>query len=128
MQPICLITGASAGIGAALARVFALHGHALVLTARREAQMRAHADAIAAAGHKRPQVIAADLGAADGPARLAEALERQGLEPEIVVNNAGYGLFGAIEEINEAEARAQIETNLFGALWVTQAALPFMRA
>jgi NAD(P)-dependent dehydrogenase (short-subunit alcohol dehydrogenase family) len=47
---------------------------------------------------------------------------------DVVVNNAGYGLFGAIEEISEAEARAQLETNLFGALWVTQAALPIMRA
>jgi len=47
---------------------------------------------------------------------------------DVVVNNAGYGLFGTIEEVSEAEARAQIETNLFGALWVTQAALPIMRA
>src|ERR1019366_4752680 len=47
---------------------------------------------------------------------------------DVVVNNAGYGLFGAIEEVSEAEARAQLETNLFGALWVTQAALPIMRA
>ncbi|MGB2920026.1 MAG: SDR family oxidoreductase [Mycobacterium sp.] len=47
---------------------------------------------------------------------------------DIVVNNAGYGQFGFIEEISEAEARAQIETNVFGALWITQAALPFLRA
>ncbi len=47
---------------------------------------------------------------------------------DIVVNNAGYGHFGFIEELTEQEARAQIETNLFGALWVTQAALPFLRA
>jgi NAD(P)-dependent dehydrogenase (short-subunit alcohol dehydrogenase family) len=47
---------------------------------------------------------------------------------DVVVNNAGYGLFGMIEEISEAEARAQIETNVFGALWVTQAALPHLRA
>jgi NAD(P)-dependent dehydrogenase (short-subunit alcohol dehydrogenase family) len=47
---------------------------------------------------------------------------------DVVVNNAGYGLFGLIEEVSEAEARAQIETNLFGALWVTQAALPHLRA
>jgi NAD(P)-dependent dehydrogenase (short-subunit alcohol dehydrogenase family) len=46
---------------------------------------------------------------------------------DVVVNNAGYGLFGAIEEVTEKEARAQIETNLFGALWVTQAALPYLR-
>src|ERR1700712_289340 len=46
---------------------------------------------------------------------------------DIVVNNAGYGHFGMIEELTEDEARAQIETNLFGALWVTQAALPYLR-
>src|SRR6201988_2449744 len=47
---------------------------------------------------------------------------------DIVVNNAGYGHFGFVEELTEAEARAQIETNVFGALWVTQAALPYLRA
>src|SRR5262249_48684566 len=47
---------------------------------------------------------------------------------DIVVNNAGYGHFGFIEELSEQEARDQFETNLFGALWVTQAALPFLRA
>ncbi|NIL75573.1 SDR family oxidoreductase [Rhodococcus sp. B10] len=46
---------------------------------------------------------------------------------DIVVNNAGYGLFGFVEEVSELEARDQLETNVFGALWVTQAALPFMR-
>lgn len=46
---------------------------------------------------------------------------------DIVINNAGYGHFGMIEELSEDDARSQIETNLFGALWVTQAALPFMR-
>lgn len=46
---------------------------------------------------------------------------------DIVVNNAGYGLFGMVEEISEKEAREQMETNFFGALWVTQAALPIMR-
>ena len=46
---------------------------------------------------------------------------------DIVVNNAGYGQFGMVEELSEQEARDQIETNLFGALWVTQAALPFLR-
>ena len=46
---------------------------------------------------------------------------------DIVVNNAGYGQFGFVEELSEEEARAQVETNVFGALWVTQAALPFLR-
>jgi NAD(P)-dependent dehydrogenase (short-subunit alcohol dehydrogenase family) len=47
---------------------------------------------------------------------------------DIVVNNAGYGHFGFIEELSEQEARDQIETNVFGALWITQAALPYLRA
>jgi NAD(P)-dependent dehydrogenase (short-subunit alcohol dehydrogenase family) len=47
---------------------------------------------------------------------------------DVVINNAGYGQFGMVEELSENEARAQIETNLFGALWVTQAVLPALRA
>jgi NAD(P)-dependent dehydrogenase (short-subunit alcohol dehydrogenase family) len=47
---------------------------------------------------------------------------------DVVINNAGYGHFGMIEELSESDARNQIETNLFGALWVTQAALPYLRA
>jgi NAD(P)-dependent dehydrogenase (short-subunit alcohol dehydrogenase family) len=58
---------------------------------------------------------------------VAQARERFG-RIDIAVNNAGFGLFGAVEEVSEAEAREQIETNLFGALWVTQAVLPIMRA
>jgi NAD(P)-dependent dehydrogenase (short-subunit alcohol dehydrogenase family) len=46
---------------------------------------------------------------------------------DVVVNNAGYGQFGMVEELSERDAREQIETNLFGALWVTQAALPYLR-
>lgn len=58
---------------------------------------------------------------------IAETHKRFG-RLDVVINNAGYGLFGTIEEVSEQEARAQIETNLFGALWVTQEALPIMRA
>lgn len=47
---------------------------------------------------------------------------------DVIINNAGYGQFGLIEELSEGEARDQFETNVFGALWVTQAALPFLRA
>jgi NAD(P)-dependent dehydrogenase (short-subunit alcohol dehydrogenase family) len=59
-------------------------------------------------------------------AAVAQAHERFG-QLDVIVNNAGYGQFGMVEEISEAEARAQIDTNLFGALWVTQAALPYLR-
>jgi NAD(P)-dependent dehydrogenase (short-subunit alcohol dehydrogenase family) len=59
-------------------------------------------------------------------AAVAAAHERFG-RLDVVVNNAGYGLFGTVEEVSEAQARDQIETNVFGALWVTKAALPYLR-
>jgi NAD(P)-dependent dehydrogenase (short-subunit alcohol dehydrogenase family) len=83
--------------------------------------------------------LAAKFGAAILPLRLdvtdreaafaavAKAQETFG-RLDVVANNAGYGQFGFVEELSESEARDQIETNLFGALWVTQAALPFLRA
>ena len=59
-------------------------------------------------------------------AAIARAHEHFG-RLDVVVNNAGYGQFGMVEELSEAEPRAQMETNFFGALWITQAALPFLR-
>src|ERR1700740_1376957 len=91
-KPVTLITGASAGIGAALARGFAPRGNEIALVPRRTAQLAALADEIAAAGHARPHAIAIDLAERDAAGHVAERLLALGLEPEAVVNNAGFGL------------------------------------
>jgi uncharacterized protein len=110
-EPVCLITGASTGIGAALAWQFAKGGHALVLTARRQAQLEALAGAIAAAGYAAPVVIGADLATHAGIDGLAAALNERGLEPAIVVNNAGFGLFGEAAELDRERQLAMIDLN-----------------
>jgi uncharacterized protein len=109
--PVCLITGASAGIGVALAWQFARNGHALVLTARRGARLESLADEIAGAGHARPLTIAADLATEAGIDGLAAALSARGLEPAIVVNNAGFGLFGRARVLERQRQLAMIDVN-----------------
>jgi uncharacterized protein len=110
--PVALITGASSGIGAAFARLLAERGHECALAARRADQLTTLADAIAAAGHKLPHVIALDLGARDGPARLVGELAARGLEPAIVVNNAGFGLRGPAAYLDRTEQLAMIDLNV----------------
>lgn len=112
MRPITMITGASAGIGAALAHVFARHGHELVLVARREPRLAELADAIAATGRKRPITLPLDLAQPDAIDRISEGLGMFEVEPEIVVNNAGVGLVGAAAEIDQAEQLAMIDLNV----------------
>src|SRR5262249_32524442 len=94
LRPVTVITGASAGIGVALARVFARHGHELALVARREQQLHALADEIAAGDTRRPIVIVADLLKPGAAKDIGDALMEQGAEPQFVVNNAGFGLVG----------------------------------
>src|SRR5215831_1983408 len=100
-RPVTVLTGASSGIGAALARVFAEHGHELALVARREPELTALADEIAA-NRKRPLVLAIDLSRSDAPARISHELIARGLEPAVVINNAGFGLGGAASALDRA--------------------------
>jgi len=121
---VWFITGTSRGFGRVWAEAALARGDRVAATAR---DVKTLAPLTERYG-ERVAPIALDVndkakvGAAINQARAAFG------RLDVVVNNAGYGLFGAIEEISESEARAQIETNLFGALWVTQAALPIMRA
>jgi len=111
-NPVTVVTGASVGIGAALARVFARNGHEVALVARREKEMTLLATEIAVWAKHKPHVIAADLQRSDAPARIAHELLGRGLEPAIVVNNAGFGLHGAAAEIDRAEQLAMIDLNV----------------
>jgi len=112
LRPITVITGASAGIGVALARVFAQHGHELALIARREDRLHALADEIAATGARRPMVIAADLLKAGAARLIGEALAAQGAEPQFFVNNAGFGLVGLASARDRDEQLEMIDLNV----------------
>lgn len=112
LRPVTVITGASAGIGVALARVFARHGHALALIARRADRLNALADEIAATGAARPIVIVDDLAQAGAGARIAAALAAQGAEPQYMVNNAGFGLVGLAAVRGRDEQLPMIDLNV----------------
>ncbi len=118
------ITGASSGFGAAFVQHALELGDNVVATARR-------VEAIQVLAEREPRrvlPVALDVtlpGQADRA--VQQALERFG-HIDVLVNNAGYGVVGAVEETPEAELRAQMETNFFGAVAVMQAALPSMRA
>jgi hypothetical protein len=111
-ERVTLITGASAGIGTELARIFASNGHRLALVARRADRLAALAGEITAAGGAAPIVIACDLVQPDATDRIAAALAAEGVEVEYVVNNAGFGLFGRAIELDRAEQLDIIAVNI----------------
>src|SRR6476619_5557046 len=112
LRPITVITGASAGIGEALARVFSRHGHELALVARREDRLQELADEIAATGARRPIVITCDLLAPNAARQIGDALASQGAEPQFVVNNAGFGLVGLATARDRGEQLQMIDLNV----------------
>ncbi|MEX2289501.1 MAG: oxidoreductase [Mycobacteriales bacterium] len=119
-----LVTGASRGLGRAFADVALQAGDRVVATARKPAQL----DDLVAAHPDTALALALDVTDRTAVERVvAEATSFTG-RLDVLVNNAGYGLAGAVEEAGEQEVRDQFEVNVFGALWCTQAVLPVMRA
>jgi len=116
MSRLWLITGAGRGLGRAFTQAALGRGDTVVATVRTD-------DALADLAS--PRLIRRRLDVADRQAVRAVVASVD--VPDVVVNNAGYGLVGAIEELSEAEVRAQLDVNLLGALWVSQAVLPGMR-
>jgi short-subunit dehydrogenase len=112
MTGVAIITGASAGIGMELTRVFARNGHVLVLTARREERLRALAAEIAVSGAPAPLVLPLDLAIPGAATRIAQVLAERGLEAEYIVNNAGFGLVGRAAGLDLAEQLAMVDVNV----------------
>ena len=120
---VWFVTGAGRGIGRAVASAALTAGERVVGTARKPDVL----DDLRARHGDRLHVPALDVDQRhDVLATVDEAVATFG-RIDVVVNNAGYGLMGAGEEVSESAARAQMDTNFFGALWVTQAVLPHLR-
>jgi NAD(P)-dependent dehydrogenase (short-subunit alcohol dehydrogenase family) len=118
------ITGTSRGFGREWAIAALERGDSVAATARNLDSLTDLADRYG------DRLLPLELDVTDREADFAAVARAHDVfgSLDIVINNAGYGQFGLIEEVSEREARDQFETNLFGALWITQAALPFLRA
>lgn len=123
MSKIWFITGSSRGFGRQFTEAALERGDKVAATARNIDSLK---DLVAGHGEA---ILPLTLDVTD-KAAATEAVQRAHAHfgrLDVVVNNAGYGLFGTVEELTERQVRDQMETNLFGALWVTQAALPLLR-
>ncbi|WP_300015053.1 oxidoreductase [uncultured Roseobacter sp.] len=123
MRQTWFITGASSGFGAAFAKYAIGRGYNVVVTARR-------LDRLKKIARQAPDRVLAHQMDVTEPRQISKAIEAAedrfgGID--VLINNAGYGIVGAVEETPDAELRAMMETNFFGAVSVTRAALPMMR-
>jgi uncharacterized protein len=126
-RPIALVTGASSGIGAELAREAARDGHDLVLVARRREPMQALAAELNATGAE-ITVISADLGKPGGAASLLQVVESRGLAIDMLINNAGIGDSGRFDHSDPAKVAAMLNVNVVALTELTRLVLPGMVA
>jgi len=124
-RPIALVTGASSGIGADLARELARNGHDLVLVARRTEPMRALADELKGSGAN-STVIAADLSKPGAANALATELQSRGLVIDALINNAGLGAGGPFHESDAVRVSEMLEVNVVALTELTRALVPGM--
>lgn len=117
-----LVTGATSGIGKATALHLHQKGHRVIGTGRNE---KALAELRTAGVHAVAMDVTSDASVEAAKVEVAKITDGKGLD--VLVNNAGYGLFGPVEMISDEDVKAQYETNVFGVLRVTRAFLPQMR-
>jgi uncharacterized protein len=123
-----LITGASAGIGWALAEQLAEGGANLVLTARRTDRLEKLASELSAKNTIRTEIVAADLTKPAAPAEIHEFTSKRGLEIELLINNAGFGAFGYIYEISAETMADMVQVNCSAVVHLTRLYVPAMVA
>jgi short-subunit dehydrogenase len=119
-----VVTGASSGIGAAIARELADRGHGVTLVARREDRLRELADELA--GRVRVEVIACDVADSAARAGLFDEVDRRGLTADILVNNAGIGTIGAVTNASVDDEIAQVRVNVEAVIDLTTRAVQQM--
>jgi short-subunit dehydrogenase len=122
----CLITGASSGIGAELARGLAERGQGVTLVARREERLRELADELIEAHGVRAEVITADVSSEQGRAGLLDAVAERELDVEVLVNNAGFGSGGAFVELDGEREASMVRTNVEAVVALCSAYVPAM--
>src|SRR3954469_22226355 len=121
----CLVTGASSGIGADIARELAKRGLGVTLVARREDRLRTLAGELESTG-VRVEVIAADVADPDARASLIDTINRRGLDVEVLINNAGYGSGGGFGELDAEREVAMVRVNCEAFLALPRHYLPGM--
>ena len=126
MRRVALVTGASAGIGEAFARVFAAHGFDLAITARREDRLRALAASLEREHGTRVRVFPVDLADPGAPARLCERVAADGITIDALVNNAGYGVPGTFTSVEWQRHADFLQVLLVAVTELTYRLLPGM--
>jgi short-subunit dehydrogenase len=123
-----LVTGASAGIGAALAQELARGGTNLVLTARRRERLEELAQKLEAAHKIQTKIFVADLAQADAPETIFQFTKGQGIEIELLVNNAGFGAYGEFPSVDPRKLTDMVQVNCAAVVHLTRLYLPDMVA
>ena len=121
-----LVTGASSGIGAEFARVLAARGMHLILTARRENLLKGLAEELDTRHGTRTEIFVGDLSDPDEPKRLFDEIASRGIQVELLINNAGFGFVGTIDETDADRMQQLIRLNMAALTALTYLYLPGM--